>query len=91
MKTLTELDAICKAATEGPWVDEDDNEDDIDGFLISWEGERSDAKFITTARTALPELVARLERLKLSFEQVDKDVGGLLWLYGRVANALEGL
>lgn len=74
--TLQELEALCAAATQGPWAYEQDNGDSYvksagDGHVVAeieeskLRTERSldDATFICAARTAIPELIARIKEL----------------------------
>lgn len=71
---LSTLEAICEAATEGPWDKPFDDGAlmkpngesllglDVDGMAIAWVP--ADAEFIATARTALPEALAEILRLR---------------------------
>ena len=78
---LNELQALCDAATPGPWFrwfeltemegDISTNEDGKDpGYAIvsgAWFQGDQDRAFIAAARTALPELIARVRELEASF------------------------
>jgi chemotaxis receptor (MCP) glutamine deamidase CheD len=52
---LDALQALCDAATPGPWETDADRFDDI---------EEDDAEFIAAAREAMPMLVARVRELE---------------------------
>lgn len=69
--TLDDLLAICAAATTGPWEHWlDDYPKELTVF--DWEktllesngGTADDIRFVVAARTAMPELVRRLKRLR---------------------------
>lgn len=72
---LDALDALCAAATAGPWVDDVTDVGDLivkfpdDNYIYLGEMEttvgadHANAAFIAAARTALPALVARVRAL----------------------------
>ncbi len=62
---IAQLEALCTQAEKGPWVDDEEG-----GISVQW-GEplggmftRNDAEFVAEARTALPEALAEVRRLK---------------------------
>jgi hypothetical protein len=63
------LRALCEAATPGPWTHDYDGEQGYavrgpsDGQTVCI-GYEEDAAFIAAARTALPEVIDELERLR---------------------------
>jgi hypothetical protein len=74
---LEELKRICEAATDGPWRYEKKEHwpdcakrpDYIDGVWLAHDDflevhDEGEAKFIAEARTAIPELLAEVERLQ---------------------------
>lgn len=80
------LRALCEAATPGPWsVDHYEETDDwclradnatIPGNSIADAGGFSykpDAAFIAAARTAIPELLDEVERLRAALERIVKN------------------
>ena len=80
---LTELRALADAATSGPWKVSDtplapdfENawvvlEDGRDGLHAGYDGQFSvaDAAFIAASRTAIPELLDEVERLRAELEE----------------------
>lgn len=68
--TLEELDALCDVATDGPWFGNHDGKiwhrdhRHRDVKFCLWYGLVDDVDLITTARTALPELIARVRELE---------------------------
>ncbi len=95
-KRIAELRKICDAATDGPWETDDyaayvyggDTSPivEIRGFGAEASGKRPDgsqesnATFIATARTALPEALDEITRLKSLLSDVIQNVesGGLV-------------
>ena len=81
---LNELEALCDAATPGPWFEWfalNEREGDIsttedgkdDGYAVvvgTWFQGDQDRAFIAAARTALPELIARVRELSKAAEHV---------------------
>lgn len=70
---LAELEALADAATPGPWGVYHDIDDWYDVWAdiaikgdtrVSGPGIYADASFIATARTAIPQLIAEVRRLK---------------------------
>lgn len=66
---IAELRAVCADATPGPWLLEDNGT--LGGLLVRPPAGRphrhdhgEDAEFVATARTALPELLAEIERMR---------------------------
>jgi hypothetical protein len=75
---LQGLKDLCSAATPGPWTihpDEDCQYNDVytirnaKTYSIG-EALNTDAAFIAAARTALPELIAEVERLQSVWDEV---------------------
>lgn len=70
-KRLKEIEARCDAATDGPWFG------NSYGFIcgklwIPMNAYHSDMKFITKARTDLPDCVAEIRRLQAEVERLSK-------------------
>lgn len=77
-KQLSEWKALAEAATDGPWMEREHkvlttSEAMRDEFgtagIIAHNVANADARFIAAARTAVPELVAEVERLKGLFNR----------------------
>lgn len=70
--TLEQIEEVCKAATHGPWIRQDTPDYAeihalplIEGLLpLAMVANADNADFIALARTALPELVARVRELE---------------------------
>lgn len=83
---IAELRALCDGATEGPWehvFNEDESWETVrcaDSLVAkvdseySFEQDAKDAQFIAAARTALPELLDEVERLKNSPDWLDREL-----------------
>ena len=63
---LESLQAVCDAATPAPWetCDEETGGPKSENFAMVWQGRREDAEFIVTARSAMPDLLAREREAK---------------------------
>lgn len=71
---LAELKRLCEAATPGPW---EANMDQVwcDGWLADVHRDEN-AAFIAAARTALPGLIAEVERLTDELAERDSHYPG---------------
>lgn len=70
---LAALEALCLNAFEGPWSTTPDVNCDVYGAVGEWLAETDDddnAAFIAESRTALPELVAEVRRLRGALEDI---------------------
>lgn len=64
---IAELEALCAAATEGPWDDDPSHDYAVINPLSPWQriavcGYSCNKDFIAAARTALPEALAEIRR-----------------------------
>jgi hypothetical protein len=66
---LDEIEARAKAATEGPWIFREKQDDIVgDGLRIAFTLNRRNAAFMASARTDVPRLVAALNEAVLSLQ-----------------------
>ena len=68
---LAALEVLCQAATEGPWNAAPEINYDIYSLDHGWVAQTDDdanSDFIAEARTALPELLAEVRRLRECLE-----------------------
>jgi hypothetical protein len=77
---LTAIRKRAESATEGPWEwDESSNCIDAPGFEVCIDAMNHDAEFIAHARQDVPALIAEVERLRESLEEI-ADIDD--WDYG---------
>lgn len=68
--SLSELEELCAKATQGPWhighINENNDVGDVESPIGEWvcASSRNNEAFICAARTALPELIAEVKRLR---------------------------
>lgn len=66
---IEELRSLCNAATPGPWVQQGSNVIAPEtGEDVAYYCAMRDAEFIAAARTALPEALAEIERLRAAMQ-----------------------
>lgn len=72
---LDALQALCDAATPGPWSTDAAGEvrDEDDDVLCTTFGTVADGFFIAAARDALPKLIAEVRRLRTKLDNVFDD------------------
>lgn len=70
---LAEIKALADAATPGPWLSRDGEVFRPDFTGIAHEVDDDDSDFIAASRTAVPELVAEVERLRDQFSVLTEE------------------
>ena len=101
---IAELEALCNAATPGPWIWESSRGDRVrlwtkpsGDFVVEigrkpggwtyFDMTEDDAGFIAHARTALPELLAQVRRLRAMIKPREWDSDGFCqWCYALRTN-----
>jgi hypothetical protein len=65
--TIQQLEALCLATNPGPWKLFGDHIEADNGHSVCDTRDYEDANFIAAARTAIPELIARIRELDPAF------------------------